>query len=160
MRQFFSNTVATDTIPLKLVVYLGLLAAILLLLIQAWHTAIPVLEGAEIKAQTEAASMSILSIQGGYARNSADLYSPEGSIELFFIVIINTTFSFLFKPYTRRTLQNRFINFLVYNLLISSCFCFSLKIDFSVSTFFRCVFLAFPSISLLSHNSQGLYLKI
>jgi hypothetical protein len=80
MRPFFSNTVATDTIPLKLVVYLGLLAAILLLLIQAWHTAIPVLEDAQIKAQTEAASVSILSIQGGYTRNSADRYSPEGSM--------------------------------------------------------------------------------
>jgi hypothetical protein len=98
MRQFFSNTVATDTIPLKLVVYLGLLAAILLLLIQAWHTAIPVLEDAEIKAQTEAASMSILSIQGGYTRNPADLNSPEGRIELFFIVLTNATFPFLFKP--------------------------------------------------------------
>ena len=80
MKQFFSDTVATDTIPLKLVVYLGLIAAILLLLAQAWHTAIPVLDDAEIKAQTEAASMSILSIQDGYARNSADLYSPEGSM--------------------------------------------------------------------------------
>ena len=31
MRQFFSDTVAADTIPLKLVVYLGLLAAVLIL---------------------------------------------------------------------------------------------------------------------------------
>jgi hypothetical protein len=80
MRKFFSDTVATDTIPLKLVVYLGLLAAILILLFQAWHTAIPVLEDAEISAQTETAAMSILSIQDGYARDSADRYSPAGSI--------------------------------------------------------------------------------
>lgn len=79
MKQFFSDTVAADTIPLKLVVYLGLLAAVLVLLAQAWHMAIPVLEDAEISDQTETASMSILSIQDGYARNSADRYSPEGS---------------------------------------------------------------------------------
>ncbi len=80
MRQFFSDTVAADTIPLKLVVYLGLLAAVLFLVAQAWHAAIPVLEDAEIGDQAEAASMSILSIQEGYARNTADRYSPEGSM--------------------------------------------------------------------------------
>lgn len=80
MKQFFSDTVAADTIPLKLVVYLGLLAAVLILLVQAWQMAIPVLEDAEITDQAETASMSILSIQDGYARNSADLYSSEGSI--------------------------------------------------------------------------------
>jgi hypothetical protein len=79
MRQFFSDTVAADTIPLKLVVYLGLLAAVLILLAQAWHTAIPILEDAEITDQVETASLSIRSIQGGYARNPADTYSPEGS---------------------------------------------------------------------------------
>jgi len=79
MRQFFSDTVAADTIPLKLVVYLGLLAAVLILLAQTWHTAIPILEDAAIKDQAETASLSIRSIQGGYARNPADTYSPEGS---------------------------------------------------------------------------------
>jgi hypothetical protein len=80
MRQFFSDTEAADTIPLKLVVYLGLLAAVLILLAQAWHAAVPVLDDAKISNQAEAASMSILSIQEGYARNSADRYSPEGSM--------------------------------------------------------------------------------
>ena len=80
MRQFFSDTEAADTIPLKLVVYLGLLAAVLILLAQAWHAAVPVLDDAKITNQAEAASMSILSIQEGYARNSADRYSPEGSM--------------------------------------------------------------------------------
>lgn len=80
MKQFFSDMVAADTIPLKLVVYLGLLAAVLILLAQAWHIATPVLEDAEISDQTETASMSILSIQDGYARNSVDRYSPEGSM--------------------------------------------------------------------------------
>ena len=80
MRQFFSDTVAADTIPLKLVVYFGLLAAVLILLAQAWHMAIPVLEDAKIKDQVETASMSILSIQTGHARDSTDRYSPEGSI--------------------------------------------------------------------------------
>jgi len=80
MRQFFSDTVAADSIPLKLVVYLGLLTAVLILLAQAWHAAVPVLDDAKISNQAEAASMSILSIQEGYARNSADRYSPEGSM--------------------------------------------------------------------------------
>ena len=40
MRDLFSDTVAADTIPLKLVVYLGLLAAVLILVAQAWNTAV------------------------------------------------------------------------------------------------------------------------
>lgn len=80
MKNFISNTVAADTIPLKLVVYLALLAAVVLLLAHAWSIASPVLQGAEIKAQAESASLSLLSIQGGYARNSEDRHSPEGSM--------------------------------------------------------------------------------
>jgi hypothetical protein len=80
MKKFISDTTAADTIPLKLVVYLALLAAVVLLLAQAWSIASPVLQDAEIKAQAESASLSLLSIQGGYARNSADRYSPEGSM--------------------------------------------------------------------------------
>jgi len=51
-----------------------------LLLAQAWNIASPVLQEAEIKTQAETASLSLLSIQGGYARNPADRYSPEGSM--------------------------------------------------------------------------------
>lgn len=80
MKKFVSDTVAADTIPLKLVVYLALLAAVVLLLAQAWSVASPVLQDAEIKAQAESASLSLLSIQGGYARNSEDRHSPEGSM--------------------------------------------------------------------------------
>ncbi len=80
MKKFISDTAAADTIPLKLVVYLALLAAVVILLIQAWSIASPVLQDAEIKAQTESASLSLLSIQGGYARNSEDRHSPEGSM--------------------------------------------------------------------------------
>lgn len=80
MKQLFSDTVAADTIPLKLVVYLGLLSAVLILLAQAWSTAVPVLDDAKIKDQAEAASLSILSIQDGYSRNPVEGYSPEGSM--------------------------------------------------------------------------------
>lgn len=80
MRDLVSDTAAVDTIPLKLVVYLGLLATVLILVAQAWNTVSPVLEDAQIKAQTETASLSILSIQEGYARNSADSFSPAGSM--------------------------------------------------------------------------------
>ncbi len=65
MKKFVLDTAAADTIPLKLVVYLGLLAAVMLLLAQAWNIASPVLQEAEIKTQAETASLSLLSIQGG-----------------------------------------------------------------------------------------------
>jgi hypothetical protein len=80
MKKFISDTAAADTIPLKLVVYLALLAAVVLLLAHAWSIASPVLQDAEIKTQAETASLSLLSIQGGYARNSEDRHSPEGSM--------------------------------------------------------------------------------
>lgn len=80
MKEFISNTTAADTIPLKLVVYLALLAAVVLLLAYSWSIASPVLQDAEIKAQAEIASLSLISIQGGYARDSEDRYSPEGSM--------------------------------------------------------------------------------
>ncbi|AKB19516.1 MULTISPECIES: hypothetical protein [unclassified Methanosarcina] len=81
MKKFVLDTVAADTIPLKLVVYLGLLATVVLLLAQAWNVvASPVLQEAKIKTQAETASLSLLSIQGGYARDPADRYSPEGSM--------------------------------------------------------------------------------
>lgn len=79
MRNLASDTTAADTIPLKLVVYLGLLAAVLILVAQSWHTASPVLEDAQIKDQTETASLSILSIQEGYARDTVESQSPEGT---------------------------------------------------------------------------------
>jgi len=80
MRNLASDTTAADTIPLKLVVYLSLLAAVLIIAFQAWHNASPVLEEAQIKSQVEAASLSIRSIQEGYARDSAESYSPEGTM--------------------------------------------------------------------------------
>jgi hypothetical protein len=80
MRSLASDTTAADTIPLKLVVYLGLLAAVLILVAHAWQTASPALEDAQINAQAKAASLSILSIQEGYARDSVENQSHEGTI--------------------------------------------------------------------------------
>ncbi|HIH74881.1 MAG TPA: hypothetical protein HA306_06775 [Methanosarcina sp.] len=80
MKKFISNTAAADTIPLKLVVYLALLAAVVFLLAQAWSMALPVLQDAKIKNQIETASLSLLSIQEGYSRDPADKYSPDGSM--------------------------------------------------------------------------------
>lgn len=79
MKKIISDTMAADTIPLKLVVYLGLLAAVVLLLAQAWNTASPALQDAEIKAQAEIASLSLLSIQGGYAQDSTDSIALKGA---------------------------------------------------------------------------------
>ncbi|AKB24391.1 hypothetical protein MSMTP_0922 [Methanosarcina sp. MTP4] len=80
MKSLFSDTRAADTIPLKLVVYLGLLAAVLLLIAQAWENASPVLDEAEIEAQVEDAALSLLSIQKGHARPLEDRYGPEGGM--------------------------------------------------------------------------------
>lgn len=80
MRNLASDTMAADTIPLKLIVYLGLLASVLILVTHTWHTVNPVLEESQIKAQVETASLSIRSIQEGYARDSAESDSPEGTM--------------------------------------------------------------------------------
>lgn len=79
MKSLFSDTRAADTIPLKLVVYLGLLAAVLLLIAHAWENASPVLDEAEIETQVEDAALSLRSIQKGHARPLEDRYGPEGS---------------------------------------------------------------------------------
>lgn len=80
MKSLFSDTRAADTIPLKLVVYLGLLTAVLLLIAHAWENASPVLDEAEIETQVEAAALSLCSIQQGHARPLEDRYGPEGSM--------------------------------------------------------------------------------
>lgn len=80
MKSLLSDTRAADTIPLKLVVYLGLLAAVLLLISLAWENASPVLDDAEIEAQVEDAALSIRSIQKGHSRPLGDRYGPEGSM--------------------------------------------------------------------------------
>lgn len=80
MKSLLSDTRAADTIPLKLVVYLGLLAAVLLLISLAWENASPVLDDAEIEAQVEDAALSLRSIQNGHARPLEEIYGPEGSM--------------------------------------------------------------------------------
>ncbi len=80
MKSLLSDTRATDTIPLKLVVYLGLLAAVLLLISLAWENASPVLDDAEIEAQVEDAALSLRSIQNGHARPLEEIYGSEGSM--------------------------------------------------------------------------------
>jgi len=80
MRKFFSEISAADTIPLKLVVYTGLFAAVLILMAQAWNTSLPVLEDAKTKDQVETAALGILSIQQGYARELGNRASPPGTM--------------------------------------------------------------------------------
>jgi len=82
MRKFLSEVSAADTIPLKLVVYTGLFASVLILMAQAWHTSLPVLEDANMKDQVETAGLEILSIQQGYARELGDKDSSSGTMSL------------------------------------------------------------------------------
>lgn len=80
MKSFFSDTRASDTIPLKLMVYLGLLAAVFLLAAQAWENASPVLDKVKTEGQLEEAALSLRSIQTGYARELSDSHSPDGAM--------------------------------------------------------------------------------
>lgn len=80
MKPFFSNKEASDTIPLKLVVYLGLLAVVLLLSARAWENTAPVLEAAKTENQLDEAALSLRSIQTGYARELSDSHSPDGTM--------------------------------------------------------------------------------
>lgn len=80
MRKFFLEISAADTIPLKLLVYTGLFAAVLILMTQAWYTSLLVLEDAKIKDQVETAALEILSIQQGYARELGDKDSSSGTM--------------------------------------------------------------------------------
>lgn len=80
MKPFFSNTAASDTIPLKLVVYLGLLAVVLLFSVRAWENTTPVLEAAKTENQLDEAALVLRSIQSGYARELSDRHGPDGTM--------------------------------------------------------------------------------
>ncbi len=80
MRVFLDDTRGVDTIPLKLVVYLALTGAVMVLIAVSWGNIIPFIEGADVDEQITDAALEITSIKQGAARDIEDTRSADGSM--------------------------------------------------------------------------------
>ncbi|MCL7411070.1 MAG: hypothetical protein M8350_04570 [Methanosarcinaceae archaeon] len=80
MRIFLNDTRGVDTIPLKLVVYLALTGAVMLLIAVSWGNVMPVMQGADVDEQITDAALKITSLQQGAARDLLDRRSAGGSM--------------------------------------------------------------------------------
>lgn len=69
MRRFLEDTRAADTIPMKLLLYLVLTGAIIILLAVSWNGLTPFIDGYKTKEQVNGLIVELLSIQNGHARN-------------------------------------------------------------------------------------------
>ena len=83
MRVFLDDTRGVDTIPLKLVVYLALTCAVMVLIAVSWGNIMPFIEGADVDKQITDAALKIISIQQGAARDLLDTRSADGSMCIF-----------------------------------------------------------------------------
>ncbi|MDG6244513.1 MAG: hypothetical protein QCH31_09040 [Methanolobus sp.] len=73
-RSFLADTQAADTIPLKMVFYLSITGAIILLVAFSWNNVSPLYSGAKDSKQINDATIGLMGIQNGYARS---LYEPN-----------------------------------------------------------------------------------
>ena len=80
MRSFFTDTEGIDTIPLKMVVYLVITGCVLALIAISWNAIVPVKHGYDVEKQLSEASLELLSLQRGKARDISIPFSSEGSI--------------------------------------------------------------------------------
>lgn len=80
MRIFLDDTRGVDTIPLKLVVYLALTCAVMVLIAVSWGNIMPFIEGADVDEQITDAALKITSIKQGAARDILDTRSADGSM--------------------------------------------------------------------------------
>ena len=80
MSVFFNDTRGVDTIPLKLVVYLALTGAVMILIAVSWGDIMPFMEGADVDEQITNAALDITSIRQGAARDILDMRSADGSM--------------------------------------------------------------------------------
>ena len=80
MSVFFNDTRGVDTIPLKLVVYLALTGAVMILIAVSWGNIMPFMEGADVDEQITNAALDITSIRQGAARDILDMRSADGSM--------------------------------------------------------------------------------
>jgi len=76
---FLRDTRGVDTIPLKMVFYLTVTGAIIVMVAASWNSLSPVYSGAKDSKQISDAALELLSIQNGYARNIQEQNSPDGS---------------------------------------------------------------------------------
>ncbi len=76
---FFRDTRGVDTIPLKIVFYIAVTAAIIFLVAFSWNNLSPIYSGAKDSKQINDAALELLSIQNGYARPLLGYNSPQGS---------------------------------------------------------------------------------
>jgi hypothetical protein len=79
-RSFLADTRAADTIPLKMVFYLSITGAIILLVAFSWNNVSPLYSGAKDSKQINDAAIGLMSIQNGYARSLYEPNAPAGSI--------------------------------------------------------------------------------
>ena len=80
IRIFWNDTRGVDTIPLKLVVYLALTGAVMVLIAVSWGNIMPFIEGADVDKQITNAALEITSIKQGAARDIRDTRSADGSM--------------------------------------------------------------------------------
>jgi hypothetical protein len=80
VRSFFTDTEGIDTIPLKMVVYLVITGCVLALIAISWNAILPVKHGYDVEKQLSEASLELLSLQRGKARDLSMPFSGEGSI--------------------------------------------------------------------------------
>ena len=80
IRIFWNDTRGVDTIPLKLVVYLALTGAVMVLIAVSWGNIMPFIEGADVDKQITGAALKITSVQQGLARDIQDTRSADGSM--------------------------------------------------------------------------------
>ncbi len=81
MRQsFFKDNEGIDTVPLKMVIYLVVTGWILVLVSISWNAIVPVKHGYDVEKQLSEASLELLSLQRGKARDLYAPFSSEGSM--------------------------------------------------------------------------------
>ena len=79
-RRLFTDTEGIDTIPLKMIVYLVITGCVFVLIAISWNAIVPLKQGYDIEKQLSEASLDLLSLQKGKARDLSSLSSSEGSM--------------------------------------------------------------------------------
>ena len=80
LSSFIEDTRAVDTIPLKMVVYLAVTGAIMVLVAISWSNAAPFIQGVVEEEQISDAALDIASIQNGPSRDLTDIRAQDGSM--------------------------------------------------------------------------------
>ncbi|AGB48837.1 hypothetical protein Metho_0572 [Methanomethylovorans hollandica DSM 15978] len=79
-RRFLTDAEGIDTIPLKMIVYLAITGCVLALVAISWNTIVPLKQGYDVEKQLSEASLELLSLQKGKARDLSLFSSAQGSM--------------------------------------------------------------------------------